>query len=87
MPFPSLSLHALSPASAETGGSAAHIYCQIDESDAPAPTSAGQNGNGNGAAQDDEGEGEEDEYTAMREMRIYVPQEQRKSSRFREGTS
>lgn len=34
IPFPALTLHALTPASPDQG--AAHVYCQIDESDAPA---------------------------------------------------
>lgn len=94
LPFPSLTLHALTPAS---GDEPAHLYCQVDEGDAPAPAPAsasasasasaaasnGLNGNGHGDAMgvdgetDDEDEGEdegygEDDYTAVREVRIYL---------------
>ena len=53
LPFPSLTLHALTPASDD---SPAHIYCQVDESDLA---------NGD----------DEDEYTPMREIRIFISEE------------
>lgn len=57
--FPALTLHALTPASAD-GSVPAHVYCQIDE------TQHAANGNGNGEVEDD---GED---WQMREVRIYV---------------
>ncbi|WWC58584.1 uncharacterized protein I303_101127 [Kwoniella dejecticola CBS 10117] len=112
LPFPSLTLHALTPASAD--GIPAHLYCQVDESDAPSlpsssmdagpsgssTTSAELNGHApvNGAGpqpidvdvdvdgedkdgdadeneDEDDDEGyieEEEEFTPMREIRIYL---------------
>ena len=56
LPFPSLTLHALTPSSPD---SPAHVYCQVDESD------SGANGHA---------DGEEEEYTPMREIRIFLPE-------------
>ncbi|WVQ97358.1 hypothetical protein IAU59_004470 [Kwoniella sp. CBS 9459] len=88
--YQALTLHALTPADPSTQ-TPAHLYCQVDESDAPSPLSAtahpttavgdgAANGNGNGLDEDeDEGEGEEegyegDEFTEMREVRIFLPE-------------
>ncbi len=63
LPYTALTLHALGPA---VGGEGKHVYCQVDETDAPASTStasqipyAAINGNGtsNGDALPDGGEG------------------------------
>ncbi|KAL7423826.1 hypothetical protein Q5752_001410 [Cryptotrichosporon argae] len=99
LPFPALTLHAHVPASAELP---AHIYCQVDDSDAGADGAAaaaaageagtaadGANGHGavdaNGtveaegqdedaeAGDDDGGAYFEEDYTAMREVRVFVP--------------
>ncbi|KGB77690.2 chloride channel nucleotide-sensitive 1A [Cryptococcus deuterogattii R265] len=73
LPYTALTLHALTPASS---GGPAHLYCQIDDSDA-----AGVSGqldtqvNGDAMAEDEEDDddrAEEDEYTEMREVRIYL---------------
>ncbi|ORY28994.1 regulator of volume decrease after cellular swelling-domain-containing protein [Naematelia encephala] len=73
--FPALTLHALTPATEE---GPAHLYCQVDESDAPPSISIIEsNGNGhvdgtmNGVDGDDE-YGDGDDYTPMREIRIYL---------------
>lgn len=72
LPYPSLTLHALTPAS---GDQEAHLYCQIDDSDAgPTASSATagtadirvesngqQNGQGNGNEMDQDGNGNDDE--------------------------
>ncbi|OCF55495.1 chloride channel, nucleotide-sensitive, 1A [Kwoniella mangroviensis CBS 10435] len=89
LPFPSLTLHALTPQSPELP---AHLYCQVDESDAPAAAAAAagpsqplgqQNGNGDAHMdQEEEDEddaegyegGEEEEFTEMREIRIFLNQ-------------
>ncbi|OCF38588.1 chloride channel, nucleotide-sensitive, 1A [Kwoniella heveanensis CBS 569] len=82
LPYQALTLHALTPADSSTQ-TPAHLYCQVDESDAPSPltTTAGNtNGNGNSVVdneEDGEGEGEgngEDEFTEMREVRIFLPE-------------
>ncbi|WVW82252.1 hypothetical protein I302_104258 [Kwoniella bestiolae CBS 10118] len=88
LPFPSLTLHALTPQSPDLP---AHLYCQADESDAPSPAGpsqpqSGAQANGNGEEHmdgeedeeedddDDEGYAEEDEFTEMREIRIFLNQ-------------
>ena len=100
LPYTALTLHALTPGSAETP---AHVYCQLDESDQmghvhPSSGTGGggvgqvaeQNGNGqiNGQGgmdgvegedqEENDSEGEEDggeeEYTLMREIRIFLPE-------------
>ncbi|WVQ85399.1 hypothetical protein IAT38_007564 [Cryptococcus sp. DSM 104549] len=64
LPFPSLTLHALTPASSD---GPAHLYCQIDESDGPSSAAgpAGEaaevNGNGNGHVNGDAAGEDEDE--------------------------
>lgn len=80
LPYTSLTLHALTPASE---GSPAHIYCQVDESDAvrlPAGSGeeplGGMNGHASGGGGDGYGEPEE-EYAEMREVRLYVEAEKR----------
>ncbi|TYJ54961.1 hypothetical protein B9479_004373 [Cryptococcus floricola] len=88
LPYVSLTLHALTPASAN---GPAHLYCQVDESDAPASDAiqvdAPVNGNGavNGEAEDedeDEGVEGEEEFTEMREVRIYLPDASKLESLF-----
>lgn len=88
LPYTSLTLHALTPASE---GSPAHIYCQVDESDAvrlPAGSGAengqveeglvaGMNGHGHGSGGDGYGEPEDEEFAEMREVRLYVEAEKR----------
>ncbi|WWD17933.1 hypothetical protein CI109_102378 [Kwoniella shandongensis] len=88
LPFPALTLHALTPAN---GTDPAHLYCQIDESDAPAGPSSMTTTNGSGthphlnggddemdqegAEDEDEGDGTVDvgeEYTELREVRIFL---------------
>ncbi|WVR05857.1 hypothetical protein IAU60_002883 [Kwoniella sp. DSM 27419] len=77
LPFPSLTLHALTPAS---GGEPAHLYCQVDESDAPLALASGAQTNGAAHVNEDEDEDEDeadqgaDEYTEMREIRVYLPE-------------
>ncbi|EIW72654.1 hypothetical protein TREMEDRAFT_25761 [Tremella mesenterica DSM 1558] len=68
-----LTLHALVPSSDETPS---HIYCQIDESDAPQIRNghvdhAQGNENGNVEGDGEEGEGG-NEFTPMREIKIFV---------------
>lgn len=67
--FPALTLHALTPASAD-GSVPAHVYCQIDE------TQHAANGNGNGEVEDD---GED---WQMREVRVYVDAAEGMSHRY-----
>ena len=62
--FPALTLHALTPASAD-GTTPAHVYCQIDET----PHAA----NGDGVAEDDGQDWQ------MREVRIFVDAAERTS--------
>jgi hypothetical protein len=64
--FPALTLHALTPASAD-GSVPAHVYCQVDETLHPA------NGNGDAGMEDDGVDWQ------MREVRIYVDASERKS--------
>ncbi|CAD6574311.1 MAG: hypothetical protein TREMPRED_001082 [Tremellales sp. Tagirdzhanova-0007] len=93
--YTTLTLHALTPAS--PSGVSAHLYCQLDESDAPSSDNLPTNGNGNGLEEQaggvrsrsaglvngDDGEVEstevpvevdehENEFTPMRELRIYL---------------
>jgi len=78
LPYPSLTLHALTPSS---GDAPAHVYCQVDESGNPAmQTSDHINGDADGEENEHEGGGD-DEFTAMREVRIYLPEAKRKSTR------
>lgn len=73
LPYTALTLHALTPASS---GGPAHLYCQVDDSDATGVTGqVDRQVNGDAMAEDEEeGEDEagEDEYTVMREVRIYL---------------
>ncbi|WVF70565.1 hypothetical protein IAT40_005356 [Kwoniella sp. CBS 6097] len=85
LPYQALTLHALTPADQSTQ-TPAHLYCQVDESDAPSPlttttaTASNGNGHGNGAAADDDEDEDEDEgyvgdeFTEMREVRIFLPE-------------
>ena len=74
LPYPSLTLHALTPSS---GDAPAHVYCQVDESDNTAMKTTDQiNGEANGDGNEHEGGGD-DEFTAMREVRIYLPETKR----------
>ncbi|KAK8865882.1 hypothetical protein IAR55_001030 [Kwoniella newhampshirensis] len=57
LPFPALTLHALTPAN---GSDPAHLYCQIDESDAVVGESSTIHANGGGAAHHLNGDGGED---------------------------
>ena len=103
--YTTLTLHALTPAS--PSGVSAHLYCQLDESDAPSSDNLPTNGNGNGLEEQaggvrsrsaglvngDDGEVEstevpvevdehENEFTPMRELRIYLAEAKRMSSFF-----
>jgi nucleotide-sensitive chloride channel 1A len=71
LPYMALTLHALTPAAE---GSPAHIYCQVDESDAaPAGANGGAGAEGtNGDNGEVDGIYEPEEFTAMREIRIFV---------------
>jgi nucleotide-sensitive chloride channel 1A len=52
----------------------AHVYCQVDESDNREMTSVGQSGANGTEDEDEEEQGSGgDEYTPMREIRIYLP--------------
>lgn len=74
MVYPSLTLHALTPTTPDL---AAHVYCQVDESDNKALGSGLHvNGNGNGVEEEEEDEGG-DEYTPMREVRLFVSEDKR----------
>ncbi|KAJ9120685.1 hypothetical protein QFC22_002616 [Naganishia vaughanmartiniae] len=58
--YPAITLHAISPASEETG---AYLYCQVDD-----PSAKGPGGN------DEEDEGDDDD-VPMRELKVFVKSE------------
>nr|XP_019014979.1 uncharacterized protein I206_01067 [Kwoniella pini CBS 10737]OCF53760.1 hypothetical protein I206_01067 [Kwoniella pini CBS 10737] len=73
LPFPSLTLHALTPSS---NNIPSHLYCQVDESDAPSGSGSSTINNNVEDIDEDEDEeiytGEEEEFTPMREIRIFL---------------
>jgi hypothetical protein len=82
--YTSLTLHALSR---DEGGC---LYCQVDESDRVDGGGEDEGQNGGGGEEEDEGEGgggdmEEEEDTPMREIRVFVQDDQRMCSPPRTG--